>query len=160
MIKERYEKNLKKRRFSTLNNNIKEHYREINNHIFKQYEHEYKMRAELKELIIRIEKQFPHLRFIGDFDTLTEYNEDVPDGYSFDELLKTCFDDDEIRFTLYGNLTTKQRGDLRRKLSIFICEYYVEKNLEYYKFTFGFNKYFQSHVGELYIEPYQVRKSY
>lgn len=159
-LKKRYENNLKKRRYSTLNNNLKEHYREINNHIYQQKEHEYKMRAEFKELITRIEKQFKNLRFIGAFESIQEYNENIDGKYSFDELINTCFDDDEIIFTLAGNLTIKQSGDLTRKLSIFPCEKYEVKNIEYHRFIFSFNNYFQAYLGREYIEPYQVRRVY
>lgn len=158
-LKKRYENNLKKRRFSTINNNIKEHYRKLNNNIKEQREHEQLMRLELKELITRIEK-FKNLTFIGAFDSIPEYNENVDGEYSFDELISTCFDDDEIIFTLAGNITTKQSGELMRKLSIFQCEMYTVKNIEYHRFSFNFNNYFQADLGSEYIEPYMVRKSY
>ena len=47
-----------------------------------------------------------------------------------------------------------------RKLSIFLCERYAVKNIEYHRFIFSFNNYFQDYLGSEYIEPYQVRRDY
>lgn len=151
----------KRRRFSTIGNSIKEHYRELNNHIFKINQHEREMRQEFSELIELILQRFPGVAFLGDFNNITEFRE-CGKGMSWRELMETCFDDNQIRFTIVGNLSDKQESLLFKRLTgVFRkTEKYSDTNIMYYRFIFDFNEYFRGSVGKVFIEPYQVRKTY